>query len=114
MRHTRAHPEDNNETYHSITIAHHKTYQSQPRQARGYQAGYPEHTQSQPRQAIAHPEDNTETYQSITIAHHETYQSQPEDTKAGHETPQSIPHDTLRAVLSDFICGLNMIVPRTN
>ena len=25
-----AHPEDNNETYQSITIAHHETYQSQP------------------------------------------------------------------------------------
>ena len=83
------------------------------------------------RHTRAHPEDNTETYQSITIAHHETYQSQPEDTsrilepakagheipesaKAGHETHQSIPNDTLRAVLSDFICGLNMIVPKTN
>ena len=70
------------------------------------------------RHTIAHPEDNTETYQSITITNHETYQSTPrgyqQDTKAGHETHQSIPKDTLRAVLSDFICGLNMIVPRTN
>ena len=40
-RQARAHPEDNTETYQSITIAHHETYQSQPedtsRIARGYQ-----------------------------------------------------------------------------
>ena len=29
-RQARAHPEDNTETYQSITIAHHETYQSQP------------------------------------------------------------------------------------
>ena len=81
MRHTRAHPEDNTETYQRIPIAHHETYQSQP-----------EDTSRIPR----------------------AYQGKPEDTKAGHETHQSIPNDTLRAVLSDFICGLNMIVPRTN
>ena len=91
------------DTRHHQDIASNETYQSTPRTSQGK------------------PEDNTETYQSITIAHHETYQSQPEDTsripepaKAGHETHQSIPNDTLRAVLSDFICGLNMIVPKTN
>ena len=95
MRHTRAHPEPAKASQRITS-----------RIPRGYQGK---------------PEDNTETYQSITIAHHETYQSQPEDTsripepaKAGHETHQSIPNDTLRAILSDFICGLNMIVPKTN
>ena len=64
MRHTRAHPEpakanhetpkasqsqpeDNNETYQSITIAHHETYQSQPEDTK-------QDTQSLPRQGIRH------------------------------------------------------------
>lgn len=48
------------------------------------------------------------------MRHTRASQGKPEDTKAGHETHQSIPNDPLRAVLSDFICGLNMIVPKTN
>lgn len=79
-------------TRHHQDIAHHETYQSTPRASQGK------------------PEDNKQDTQRIPAG----YQSQPEDTKAGHETHQSIPKDTLRAVLSDFICGLNMIVPRTN
>ena len=88
------------DTRHHKDIASNETYQSTPRASQGKPEDNKQDTQRIPRQARAHPEDNTETYQSITIAHHETY--------------QKIPNDTLRAVLSDFICGLNMIVPKTN
>lgn len=62
------------------------------------------------RHTRAHPEP-AKTSQRITSRIPRGY---PEPAKAGHETHQSIPKDTLRAVLSDFICGLNMIVPKTN
>ena len=66
-RQARAHPEDNTETYQSITIAHHETYQRIPA---GYKQdtsripeparGYQQDSQSIPRQGMRH----TRAYQT--------------------------------------------------
>lgn len=101
-------------TRHHQGIASNETYQSTPRASQGKPEDNKQDTQRIPRASQGKPEHT----QRITLRHTRASQRIPagyqQDTKAGHETHHSIPNDTLRAILSDFICGLNMIVPRTN